>query len=348
MTAPVGSNPTLPPVTGASTQPLTGEQIQQLATFFEANSVSFTGGNESTFDVNGVALLDVPVMSPDDAIALLMSLNAKLGQESQNAATEGVQANAEKQKAAREEQQKLLIEAAQEMEKAKEAGLIGQIFGWIGAAVAIIAAVAVTIATFGAAAPASGLAIAGVIAALTGAVLAGTTQVVTSIPGAMESMGKEGSQAFMFTMMALQIACAIVSIGAGAASAAGAGSTAAKGGTDAAKAATEIATKAGKIELAAEKLGKVAQITSGAVEMAEGGTSIAKAEYEHTAQYAQADVKELVKWLKALATQDEQAIEFVRALQEMQDQGWSTVIDVTKEANDLQQSLTSNFQGSPA
>ncbi len=326
---------------------LSGDQIRQLQSLFGDNEISFIEGDPNSAE-GGMLILDAPIMSPDDALALLQSLNSKLSEESKNSAIEGVEANAQKQAAARKEQMEKLLQAAEEMKKAKESGLIGQIFGWIGAAIAIIAAVAATIATFGAAAPASGLAIAGVIAAMTGAVLAATTQVVSAIPGAMEGMGKDGSQAFMFTMMALQIACAVVSLGAGAASMAGATSSAAKSGADTAKMAADIAEKAGKLQLTAEKVAKSAEIAVGLSAVGEGASDIVSAHHTATAEYSRADVAELVKWLKALAAQDEQGIEFVRALQELQDKGWAVVVDVAKESNEMQQSLVNNLQGPSA
>lgn len=289
-------------------------------------------------------VLDVPVMSPDDAIAILMSLQAKLGDETKQTAMEGVQANADKQKAAREEQMKKLMEAAAELAKAKESGTLQQIFGWIGVALAVVAAVAVAVATFGAAAPASALAIAGVVAAVVGATLGAATQITTSIPGAMESMGKQGSEAFMYTMMALQIACAITSIGTGAAGAVQAANSAAKTGTEAAKIAADVAVKAGRLEAAAEKVGMAAQIATGANEVASGATGIVGAKHEQNAEYAKADAAEVAKWLKAMATQDENSVEFIRALQEIQDKGWQVVVGIAKEQVELQSSLVNKFQ----
>lgn len=335
--------------------PLSTAEQQALQQFVQTTVVSYLTDGAAESDV---PLLDAPIMSPDDAIALLMSLNAKLSNESTQSAIEGVEANRQKQEAAREEQLKKLMEAAQEIAKAAEGNVLAQVFGWIGVALAVVAAVAVSVATFGAAAPASGLAIAGVVAAVMGAVLAGTTQIVSSIPGAMDSMGKEGSQAFMFTMMALQIVAAIFSVGAGAASAASAGTTtgtaAAKGATNVADVATDVAdvstdvaqvaAKATKIEIAAERASKAAQIGSGITEVAAGGNEIATAQHQADAEYAKADAAEVAKWLKQLAAQDENAVEFIRALQEIADKGWQIVVSVVKESNDLQQSLTQRFQ----
>ncbi|HVJ68602.1 MAG TPA: type III secretion system translocon subunit SctE, partial [Caulifigura sp.] len=352
----VGAAGTLPPTVETTGTLLNNEQIKQFQTFFDANNISFVA-NSSGFIGSDGQLLDPPAMSPDDALAILMSLQAKLGDESKNTALEGVSHNKDSQKVAREEQMKKLLQAAEEAKKAAQSGLIGKIFGWIGAALAVIAAIAVTVATLGAAAPVSGLAIAGVVAAVMGAVLGGATQIVSSIPGAMEAMGPEGAKAFMFTMMALQIACAITSIGAGAGSVSNAANsaantavntaanTAAKTVEEAVEASTALATK---VEIAASKAGQVAQIGQGAVEVGEGATSIATAEFEKNAAYNKADVQEILKWLKAIAAQDEQAIEFIKAIQEMQDKGWGVVVDVAKEHNELNQSLMQNMQSGNA
>ena len=339
----VGSTATLPPSVDTTGTLLNTDQIKQFQSFFDANQISFVANSSGFVGTDG-QLLEPPAMSPDDAIAILMALQAKLGDESKSTAMEGVQHNKDSQKVAREEQQKKLLKAAEEAKKAASSGLIGKIFGWIGAALAVIAAVAVTVATLGAAAPVSGLAIAGVVAAIAGAVLGGATQIVTSIPGAMKAMGPEGSKAFMFTMMALQIACAITSVGAGAGGVVNATNAAAKSADTAVKMG-EMATK---VEVLASKVGQAAQISQGVVEVGEGATSIATAEHEKNAAYAKADAKVIIAWLQAIANQDEQAIEFIRAIQEMQDKGWGVVIDVAKESNELNQSLAQNLQSGHA
>jgi transloator len=335
---------TPPPPSGIVGSAQETGQIRTQDGQYQQDSVGFASGDEELKADFAAALslfLDPPEMGEEDRLALLMSLQAKYGNESSQSATEAVKANADKLKTARAEEQKKLMEAAAEMAKAKESGLIGQIFGWIGVAVAIIAAVAVSVATFGAAAPASGLAIAGCIAAVTGAVLAGTTQIVQAVPGAMESMGKENAQAFMYSMMALQIACAIVSIGAGF----GGAVNAAKSGTDTAKVAAEVASKAGKIEMAAEKIGKAGEIVEGATTIGEVGADVAAAEQTNNAEHAKADAAVIVKFLKSLAAMDERAIEFIRAVQKSEEKGWNTVIEVSKEQNDLNMTVARQFQG---
>ena len=157
----------------------------------------------------------------------------------------------------------------------------------------MIAAAAAAVLTFGAGAGASALMNAGCVAAVTGAVLATATQVTAAVPGAMESMGSEGQKAFMFTMMALQVTAAIVSLGTGAASA-----------VNAAKATADAAQQATKTMQIASYVESSAQIAGGSTEVAGGAANIAAAESQADAEYARADLAELGKFLKQLQNSD--------------------------------------------
>src|SRR5262249_23160831 len=140
---------------------------------------------------------------------------------------------------------------------------IGKIFGWIGVGLAIIAAVALSVVTFGAGSAASALMVAGAIAAVVGATVGAATQITSSIPRALESVGREGQKVFMFTMMALQIACAVVWLGAGAATALGAGATTAESASNVVRGA-QIAGKT------AEVAGGVSDVGAGAADISAG------------------------------------------------------------------------------
>ena len=250
------------------------------------------------------------------------------------------------------------------MEEAKKKGELGKIFGWIGCAVAIVAAVAATIATFGAAAPASGLAIAGCIAAMTGAALATTTQAVMSDPKLMESMSEDDKKRFMYTMMALQLACAIISLGAGAGSALNAGKATADATTKAADVASKAATtqkvvdgaskaattqkvadlgaKATTTQKVAGMTGKVAQVTGGANEFAEGAVSVSAAASRKEADMARAEVTDFKRVLVQLGWEEESAREFIESLIEFQDAGMQVVAGVKQEAEESRQKISQN------
>jgi hypothetical protein len=87
-----------------------------------------------------------------------------------------------------------------------------------------------------------------------------------------------------------------------------------------------------------------AQIATGANEVASGATGIVGAKHEQNAEYKKADAAEVAKWLKAMAAQDENSVEFIRALQEIQDKGWQVVVGIAKEQVELQSSLVNKFQ----
>jgi hypothetical protein len=178
------------------------------------------------------------------------------------------------------------------------------------------------------------LMIAGCIAAVTGAVLATTTQIVAQVPGAMDSMGQEGQKAFMFTMMALQVAAAIVSLGAGIGTA-----------VNAAKATADIAVEATKMMKMATVVSNSAQMAGGASEIATGAAGVARAEQQYNADMMRADLQEIAKFLKQLQQSDEKEIEFIKTLQEMTDKAWQIVAGASK---DMMDARTAVVQFSPA
>jgi hypothetical protein len=331
----------LPPVGGASPQPLnsadygiTAEQVAELQQLFADTQVSYVDDAGQSRTSTVANMLDAPTLDADQAIALLQAISAKLRGENIESATEAVQANKEKQELLQQERMEMLVEALQAAADAKSSGTIGEVFAWIGVGLAIIAAVAATALTYGAAAPASALVIAGCIAAITGAALAATSQVVQSIPGAMEGMGQEGQQAFMWTMMALQVTAAIVSLGAGAGSAA-----------NAAKATADAAEKATKLMKMASYVSKTTQIASGTSEVSGGAANIAAAEQQHSADTTRAEMEEVAKFIKMLQQGDEKEIEFIRTLQEMTDKAWQIVSGAAKDMMDARQAVV---QFSPA
>ncbi len=150
----------------------------------------------------------------------------------------------------------------------------------------------------------------------------------------MEGMGAEGQKAFMFTMMALQVACAITSLGVGAASA-----------YNAAKATADVAQQATKLMTVAGYVSKGSQIAAGVTEVSGGAAQIASAEQQHDADMIQADMQELSKFIKMLQQSDEKEIEFIKTLQEMTDKAWQIVAGASKDMMDARQAVV---QFSPA
>jgi hypothetical protein len=313
---------------------ISAEQVSQLKAFFQNDSVSYVNDDGATVTTKAAALLDEPALDADQALALLQAISAKLRGENVESATGAVHANKEKQEKLHEERMEKLMESIKSVADAKKSGQIGQVFAWIGVALAMIAAAAMAVLTFGAGAGASALMVAGCIAAVTGAVLATTTQIVTQIPGAMQSMGEEGQKAFMFTMMALQVAAAVVALGAGIGTA-----------VQAAKASADIAVEATKMMKMATVVSNSAQIAGGASEISTGAAGIARAEQQHNAELMRADLQELAKFLKQIQQGDEKEIEFIKTMQEMTDKAWQVVASAAK---DMQDARTAVVQFSPA
>ncbi len=328
-------------ISGASNTPSTladygisSEQIEQLHAFFQDTQVSYKDDDGKTVTRSASSLLDEPTLDPDQALALLQAISAKLRGQNTQSATETVQANKEKQEKLHDERMEKLMESIKTAADAKKSGEIGQVFAWIGVALALIAAVATAVLTFGAGAGASALMIAGCIAAITGACLATTTQVVSSIPGALEGMGQDGQKAFMYTMMALQIAAAIVSLGAGIGTA-----------VNAAKATADVAVEATKMMKMATIVSNTSQVAGGVTEVAGGAANIARAEQQHNADMMRADMQEIAKFIKQLQQSDEKEIEFIKTLQEMTDKAWQIVAGASK---DMMDARTAVVQFSPA
>jgi hypothetical protein len=313
---------------------ISAEQVEQLHAFFQDTVVTYKDDAGKTITKSAVALLDEPSLDPDQALALLQAISAKLRGENSQSATEAISANKEKQEILHEERMEKLLESLKSVADAKKSGQIGQVFAWIGVALAMIAAAAMAVLTFGAGAGASALMVAGCIAAVTGAVLATTTQIVTQIPGAMESMGDEGRKAFMYTMMALQVAAAVVALGAGIGTA-----------VQAAKATADIAVEATKMMKYATVVSNSAQMAGGASEVATGAAGISRAEQQHNADLMRADMQEIAKFLKQLQQSDEKEIEFIKTLQEMTDKAWQIVAGASK---DMMDARTAVVQFSPA
>ena len=79
-----------------------------------------------------------------------------------------------------------LSESLEKQQDAKKGGVFGKIFSWVAVAVTVVAAVAASVVTFGAAAPASAMAIVGVLGLVAGSGLMLTYQISTETGGWMQ------------------------------------------------------------------------------------------------------------------------------------------------------------------
>jgi hypothetical protein len=307
---------------------ISAEQISQLKEFIGDAEVSYVDDSGQKVTTTGASLLDEPTLDADQALALLQAMSAKLKGANIESATESIQLNKEKQEKLQEERMAKMTESIEAADKAKKSGEIGQVFAWIGVGLAIIAAAAATVLTFGAAAPASALMVAGCIAAVTGAVLGTTTQIVSSIPGAMEGMGTEGAKAFMYTMMALQIGCALISLGTGIGSA-----------INASKATADVVQETTKLIRVTTAINELNKVASGATSVAGGAAGVATAYQKHDAEYIRAELQEISKFLKSIQAQDEKEIEFIKTMQQMVDNAWQIVAGTATEVQNAREAV---------
>ena len=300
-----------------------------------SDDTSATGvGEKKTLGATNVPVLD----NPDDAKAKeadLTKLIAYLQLDNQDRQTEMAKDRIDMQKAGLDTEQKdrmkQIDESIKKMEKAEKAAKLSRIFGWIGAALAIAAAVALTIVTGGLAA---GFAIAGAVLAVTSLVLNET--------GAMEAMtekladhlqekyGWDRNKAMLaasliinISIMALQLGCSIGSMVAGIAAAGKVAADAAATGAKAAAAGAKAAGEATKISAATLQTARQVQTAITVANTGTGflslGTSALTTYRSFKADSAKADTTELEKFMTMLQQRlDESQEELQKILEQIQ------------------------------
>ena len=121
------------------------------------------GNKSSTTGINDVINSPAhPTLAPPSFDAhilgfLLMSLKTKLSEEQIQSSTAEIQANKEKTADKHQEVIEKIQESIRSMEKARTGGIFQKIFGWAAAIISAVAAVALMVATAGAAAPIAGV-----------------------------------------------------------------------------------------------------------------------------------------------------------------------------------------------
>ncbi|OZI57189.1 type III secretion system translocon subunit SctE [Bordetella genomosp. 1] len=158
-------------------------------------------GGDGVINANGKSALAAPTkqFSPADMVDLLRNLQGKTQEAQLRTAKENIENNRIEQAKNNEEQTRKIDEWIQKSKEANKGGLLGKIFGWIGAIVAaiaaalmVVAAVAATAVTGGAAGPAM-IALAAI--AVTGAVSLLATQISTECGGPEISISNLVTQA---------------------------------------------------------------------------------------------------------------------------------------------------------
>jgi hypothetical protein len=255
---------------------------------------------------------------------LLAELNKELGEMAVDFAKEGLKIVKDKKASLNKELAKKIQEAAQKFAEATKKQKGGKIWGWIGAALGVVAAIAVCVLTAGAAAPLVACAVVGLVCALTSL----TVQILEET-GAMEKMmlatckalgyNEEQTQKYMKNVrLAITITVAVVGLLAAVGSIVGSAVVAYK--------AAKVATEATKITQQLSTTQKVAATISTGAELGEsvaavgsGINTIQTSNAQADGLKAQADAKELKAWINKLQSiLDQETEELQQILEKLQ------------------------------
>lgn len=281
-------------------------------------------------------VLDPPkAMSMEDMMLALQALQTKIQDQQATTSKNDIQNTLNQKTAENDERIKQLEESISKMADAKKAGVFGKVFGWI----ATIAALVISAALI-----ATGVGVVAGSMMLAGAVL-GLGMQIFNEAGGMEAMakacGENGAQAFMWTMMAVQILLAVGSLGAGLAS-------------SSATVASKLPTLAGilgktmggfaqagsSVNALANMTKVVAGVISGLSMVGQGASGIAGGVYSKDASDASAKAKETeAEMLKLQALMEEEMKRLKKILDEMEE-GASIAMQALSSANETKSTIT--------
>ena len=291
------------------------------------DDTSATGaGEKKTVGATGAPALDNPA-DPKAIEANLEKLIAylQLDNEERQAEMAKDRINIQKDSLEKEhtERKDKINDSLKKMDDAKRASLASRIFGWLGAALAVIAAVVVTVVSGGTAAA---FAIAGAVVAVGALVLNETGAMDKMIEGlakAMEKagMGKQAAQivaalAINLVILAASLGCSIGGIASGA---------------------------AGVASAAAKAVSSGMQIANGAVGlggMVAGGVSTGM---NYESQMSQADVKELEKIIQQLQQQLDESEEELNAIIEAIQNSIGQIAELLSSETDTQNEIANKI-----
>ena len=221
-------------------------------------------------------------------------------------------------------------ESLKKMEDAAKSRLATRIFGYIGAALAVLAAVVTTIVTGGAAAA---FAIAGAVVAVTALVMSetgATDKLIEAIADSMEKSGMSHSDAQLaaslivnLSIMLISLGCSIGGMGAGFA---GVGKA--------------VADSIGTVARVAQGATSVASTAVGVGSLAAGAASTA---LNYEAEMAKADVSELEKIMMELQRRLDESEEELNALLEAIQNGLDAIAQLLASATDTQTEIASQI-----
>lgn len=193
------------------------------------------------------------------------------------------------------------------MKQADKGGLMSKIFGWVGVALAVVAAVAAVIVTGGAAAAVVGLAIAGLAMGIM------AMQESGAMDSLMTEMFGDNDKAKFWFQIGLQVALL----------AAGLATMALTGG---ASAAGEISN----LMRVAQMVQQVARIGGGVAAVAGGAAGIATGVTQYQATQDRADSKSLQAWIAKLQQQLQDEQEQLKKILKQLEDGVGITMDMLK------------------
>ena len=221
----------------------------------------------------------------------------------------------------------------QKMKDAEKASLASRIFGWIGAVLSVIAAVALTLVTGGAAA---GFAIAGAVLAVSSLVLneTGAMESITEkLTEALKESGMSKNDAKLAASLIVSLAIVALSVGCSVGGMVSGVSSAANG-------VLKLSESALNVAKTVQNSITVANSAVGTCSLASGGTSTY---FTYRSESAKADVTELEKFITTLRQRLDESEEELKQILQQIENGIGVVADMVSSATDTSDEIARNL-----
>ena len=223
------------------------------------------------------------------------------------------------------------------MDDAEKARMASRVFGWLGAIMAVVAAVVVTVVTGGMAA---GYAIAGAAIAVSALVMneTGAMEALTNklSEHLQEKYGMSKSQAQLAASLIINISIMVAQLGCAIGSAASAAASAAKAAADAAAAGASASTTATTVQ----SVVTIANTAVSAGGLASGGVN---SFFTYRSDDAKADVMELQKFITMLQQRLDESEEELQLIVEQIQSAIGKIADLISSATDQSAEIANNI-----
>lgn len=312
-----------------------GKLLQQLESLKGALLPPDKEGQPSGPSSAELPTLAKPSLAAGSSIALDLLLDAigdKVRQTESKAAISEVKANAAKREAENNEKIKKIQEQIDKLENASIWDKIGNVFKYIGMALAAVACVAMIATGVGAGVGVAGLVLLGVslldnVLDAVGESVSGQGWGLTSLIALGIEKATGDKEAAQWVKVGLDIAISVASIACTCGASAGAAG--------------------GALAKVAGIIGKVSNIAQGVAGAASAGANIASAVYTKEAEDARADQKRLEAKLEQLMMMNDIITKHLKELLEQTQKTTETVNDIVKENADMQTAILTTGGGAP-